>query len=150
LDVSLTLRVPGFSPGGRDRRTAALGIALLFAAGCATARARSGETVSAKLARVGLELVGEREAGIPADRLGRYVPCRVIPGFRRPSLPPHPAGYLLVGVRGQGSEDAEVIRAALEAWRPGEVLHLMVRRNPYRLDSTQWWESEVALWLPEP
>jgi len=105
--------------------------------------------VSDKLARVGLELVSENQAGIPPDRRGRYLPCRVIPGFRGPALAPHPAGYLMVGVRGNRSVDAAGIRAALAAWRPGETLNLTIRRNPYRLDSTEWWESEVILRLPD-
>jgi S1-C subfamily serine protease len=104
--------------------------------------------VNEKLRRVGLELVGEAAAGIPPDRHGRYLPCRVIPGCENPALAPHPAGYLLVGVDGKPTADAGAIRAALAAWRPGEVLSVTVRRNPYRFDRNEWWESEVRLWLP--
>jgi hypothetical protein len=125
------------------------GIWVLFLSGCATAPRRSPGSVSDKLARAGLELVSENQAGIPPDRRGRYLPCRVIPGSRSPALAPHPAGYLMVGVRGKRSVDASVIRAALAAWGPGETLHLTIRRNPYRLDAAEWWESEVSLRLPD-
>ena len=115
--------------------------AALGALGCAA------PPVKVKLARVGLELLSEGEAGIPERESGRYVPCRVRADFPRPALPPHPAGYLFVGVDG-AARDAKRILEALKAWRPGETIRLTVRRNPFLEPRAEWWEYEVHLRLP--
>jgi len=128
----------------------ALRVLLLFgAAGLATSC--SGLTVQDKLARVGLELVGEEEARVPAPERGRLVPCRTISGAAHPALPHHPAGYLLVKVLGAPGGDGggeKAILEALESWRPGQTLLLRVRRNPYTMEGTEWWEADVKLRLP--
>ncbi len=88
---------------------------------------------------MGLELITEREAGIPEAELGRYVPCRVIGGASAP-LAPDPAGYLIVGFDGQLVYDASTILAALDRWRVGETISLWVRRNPFLAAEPDWWE----------
>ena len=107
-----------------------------------------GERVESKLARVGLELITERDAAIPRDELGRYVPCRVRAGAAAP-LPPDPAGYLIVGFDRQLADDASTILAALDRWRVGETLSLWVRRNPYLAAEPDWWEvNDLPVKLP--
>ncbi|HVR73846.1 MAG TPA: hypothetical protein VMT52_05915, partial [Planctomycetota bacterium] len=111
-------------------------------AGCA------GPSVQEKLARVGIALVPEADAGIPEPERGQYVPVSVLEGFQGPALPPHPAGYLVVGVIGPERElipGAEAVREALEAWGSGETLEVRVRRNPYLQWDPEWWEAEVRL-----
>lgn len=108
-----------------------------------------GADVAGKLARVGIEVISEDEAHLPANERGRYIPCRVIPGFRRAALEEHPAGYLLVGVGDSGTGDAGAIRQALAAWKPGEFLEITVRRNPHLSAASVWWERDVKLYLPK-
>ena len=110
-------------------------------AGCA------GPTVEARLARVGLEIVSEEEAAIPDSERGRYLPCQVIAGFPESALPPHPAGYLFVGVDRHLCAADEIVEA-LQEWAPGETRTFTVRRNPYRQLQTVWWEYDVHLRLP--
>jgi S1-C subfamily serine protease len=95
--------------------------------------------VRSKLARVGLELVTERDAAIPERESGRYVPCRVLAGSSAP-LAPDPAGYLIVGFDGQLADDASKILLALDHWRVGETISLWVRRNPFLAAEPGWWE----------
>ena len=102
-----------------------------------------------KLALVGLEMITEEEALIPAREAGRYVPVRVNSSFPRPALEPHPAGYLIVGVNRRPAADVDAISQALSQWRPGETLVLTVRRNPYLQGETDWWEADVQLRYPE-
>ena len=99
------------------------------------------------LARVGLELLSEDEAGIPDAERGRYLPCRVPEDFPEPALPPHPAGYLFVGVDGRPRKAAE-IRRALRGLKTGESRKFTIRRNPYLQTQTEWWEADVRLHLP--
>ena len=98
------------------------------------------ESVESKLARVGLELVSEREAGIPEKEWGRYVPCRTIASGA--PLPEDPAGYLIVGFEGQLSGDASEILAALRDWQKGQTISLWVRRNHYLSADPDWWEVD--------
>ena len=101
--------------------------------------------LSARLARVGLQLVSEDDAGVPASERGRYLPCRVIPRFPRPPLEDHPAGYLIVGVDGRPAPDSRTILRALENWTPGQPLRLTVWRNPYLLAESEFWQADVTL-----
>jgi hypothetical protein len=96
------------------------------------------------LLELGLEPVNEEEARIPAGERGRYLPCRVIPGFPAPALEPHWAGYLIAGIDGK-LQDAESIRRALAGWSAGETLVLKVRLNRYMQMDPEWWEAEVRL-----
>lgn len=104
-----------------------------------TVDAGGGGSVQSKLARVGLELITERDAGIPARESGRYVPCRVLAGSSAP-LDPDPAGYLIVGFNGQLADDASKILVVLDRWRVGETISLWVRRNPFLAAEPGWWE----------
>jgi hypothetical protein len=123
----------------------------LLLSGCAGPGAASSPGAREKLSRLGLELVSEKEAAIPAQEAGRYVPCRVIPGFPRPALDPHPAGYLIVGVDRRPAPNAEAILQAVAGWGPGETLVLTVRRNPYVEGGSGWWEADVVMKLqPAP
>lgn len=97
-------------------------------------------SVKSKLARVGLELISEREAGLPESELGRYIPCRVLAGASSSPLAADPAGYLIVGFDGEEAGDAGKILAVFERWRVGETLFLRVRRNPYLAVEPGWWE----------
>lgn len=121
--------------------------AAVLIAGCATGPTPEARTLTLpeRLAGVGLEVVNEDEARIPAAERGRFVPVRVLPGFPSPALPEHAAGYLIVGVDGRLSDDADAILHALQAWVPGETLKIRARRNPYLLPATEWWEAEVLL-----
>ena len=101
--------------------------------------------LSARLARVGLQLVSEEDAGVPPSERGRYLPCRVVHGFPRPPLEDHPAGYLIVEVGGYPAADRRAILRALDDWTPGQPLRLRVQRNPYRLAEAEWWEAWVSL-----
>jgi hypothetical protein len=125
--------------------------ALAAAGGCAgpdgAGAPGSSSGWSRGLLELGLEPLGEEEARIPAAERGRYVPCRVIPGFPAPALEPHPAGYLIAGA-GDALLDASATRRALAAWSPGETLVLKVRRNPYAQPDAEWWEAEVRLRRP--
>ena len=94
------------------------------------------------------DIIGEAEALIPAHQRGRYVPCRVIPNARQPALPAHTAGYLLVAIDGEESGGAAILEA-LARWQPGEFVEVRVRRNPYRATGSEWWESDVRMYLPE-
>ncbi len=100
-----------------------------------------------KLARVGLKIVSEREALIPPADRGKYLPCRVLPGFPDPALPDHPAGYLILGAGARSSPGKKEILRALSDWKAGEFLSLTVRRNPY-LSGGDWYEVKVSLRLP--
>ena len=112
----------------------------------AVAEARA--SVESKLARVGLELITEREAGIPETELGRYVPCRVLDGVSAP-LAADPAGYLIVGFDGRLADDASRILAALATWQVGETISLWVRRNPFLAGEPDWWEvNSLPVTLP--
>ncbi len=102
-------------------------------------RSSAATSVQSKLARVGLELITERDAGIPARELGRYVPCRVLAGSSAP-LAPDPAGYLIVGFGGRLADDASKILVVLDRWRVGETISLWVRRNPFLAAEPDWWE----------
>ncbi len=101
--------------------------------------AGGGGSVQSKLARLGLELITERDAGIPERERGRYVPCRVLAGSSAP-LAPDPAGYLIVGFDGQLADDASKILVVLDRWRVGETISLWVRRNPFLAAEPDWWE----------
>jgi len=131
----------------RDVRFLRCGVWSLCLAAISSHAGCAGPTVEAKLARVGLELVSEEEAGVPAVERGRYLPCQVIEGFPETALPPHPAGYLFVGVDRQPCA-ADEITQALREWAPGETRTFTVRRNPYLLPQTVWWEYDVHLHLP--
>src|SRR5688572_21535306 len=74
----------------------------------------AGPSVQEKLARVGLALVPEADAGIPEPERGQYVPVSVLEGFQGPALPPHPAGYLVVGV--MIGPQRELIPGAKAVW----------------------------------
>ncbi len=102
-------------------------------------RSSAAMSVQSKLARVGLELITERDAGIPARESGRYVPCRVLVGSSAP-LAPDPAGYLIVGFGGQLADDASKILVVLDRWQVGETISLWVRRNPFLAAEPDWWE----------
>jgi hypothetical protein len=119
-------------------------VAAAWVSGCATFPK---EPVSAKLRRVGLELVTDAEAFVPPSERGRCLPCRVLAGFPAPALPEHPAGYLITGVEGKAA-GARAILKALEEWKPGETLELMVRRNPYADAGPESWDARVLLKLP--
>ncbi len=110
--------------------------------GCAFSTARDGagrvESVASKLARVGLELVSQRQAGIPEMEWGKYVPCRTLASGS--PLPEDPAGYLIVGFGGRLSGDAGEILAALREWQKGQTISLWVRRNHYLSVNPDWWE----------
>lgn len=139
-------RPPGAGKGGL-RRGPLLAPLLLagLTAGCA------GPSIQEKLARVGIALVTEADAGIPDPERGQYLPVRVLEDFQGPALPPHPAGYLVVGVIGPQRElipGAEAVRKALETWDSGETLEVRVRRNPYLQWNPEWWEAEVRLRSP--
>lgn len=123
-------------------------LALALLAGCAGRSTLEPLSLHAKLAQVGLEPLSEQEAQIPPSERGHFVPVRVLAGFPIPALPRHPAGYLLVGIDGRVTKSADVIRDALRAWKPGEVLKVTARRNPYRLPATEWWEVELDLLSP--
>ena len=99
-----------------------------------------GASVEAKLARVGLELISEHQAGVPAKERGRYVPCRALAGSQVALLPPDPAGYLIVGFDGQLAGDADKILSVLRQWQKGETISFWVRRNPYVSGDPDWWE----------
>jgi len=116
-----------------------------FLPGCGAPAPAERSSLRARLARVGLELLSEDEARLPSEARGRYLPCRVVPGFRPPPLEEHPAGYLIVGVDGHPAPDARAILTALEGWAPGRPLSLTIRRNPYLLAEAEWWEAEVRL-----
>ena len=118
---------------------------LIIIPGCSAPAPAGPASLSARLARVGLELLSEDEARLPPPERGRYVPCRVIPGFPRPPLPEHPAGYLIVGMNGGPAPDAKAILRVLAEWTPGQPLLLTVRRNPYLQAEAEWWEAEVKL-----
>ena len=120
--------------------------------GCAGTGSSARSGAAEKLARIGLEILADEEAGIPAPERGRFIPCRVLPGRPDAALEDHPAGYLLVGVEGQGAggRGAEAILRALAAWEPGEDLPLIIRRNPYLDTGSEWWERTVRLRLPNP
>jgi len=120
-------------------------IAVISLAGCGAPMPAERNSLSYRLAKVGLELLSEDQAQLPPAERGRYVPCRVIPGFPRPPLEEHPAGYLIVGVDGQPAPSAQAILTALEAWWPGRQISLKVRRNPYLLAEAEWWEADVRL-----
>lgn len=118
---------------------------------CASQEAAESAKVREKLARLGLELISENEALIPAELAGHFVPVRVISGFVRPALEPHPAGYLMVGVNRRPGANADAILCALTQWSPGETLVLTIRRNPYLQGvggEPGWWEADVKLRLP--
>lgn len=127
---------------------------VLSLAGCASRPAAPvvpgirAEGISSRLARVGLELITEEEAQIPRQERGRSLAVRVIPGFPEPALPPHPAGYLIVGLNRELVRDSAPLEEALRAWSPGRPLRLTVRRNPYLQVEPGWWEAEVELRLP--
>jgi hypothetical protein len=125
-------------------------VALAGAAGCAgTGGGRMARlTPREKLYLVGLEIVGEDEALVPAAERGRVLPLRTIRGFPDPAVPHDPVGYLAVAVAGTSARDAEAILRAIEAWGPGETLVLTVRRNPYVADAG-WWEADVKLRFPQ-
>ena len=96
--------------------------------GCAPREPAPDVSLEEKLARVGLERISEQAAWVPPIARGRYVPCRVIDGGSSPGpLPPHPAGYLLVGVTDSGDGTASATLEALAAWSPGKFLTLTVR-----------------------
>ena len=118
-----------------------------LAAGCAMASGGRDLSVKEKLSRVGLELVPESGAFLPEAERGQCLPCRVIPGFAAPALPEHPAGYLIVGVRGAPA-DREAILQALDDWGRGQTLELLVRRNPYLAAEPESWDARVFLRLP--
>jgi len=121
-------------------------VAAAWISGCAT---YPKEPVEAKLRRVGLEIVTDADAQVPPAERGRYVPCRVLPGYPSPALPVHPAGYLITGVEGKAA-GAEVTLKALEDWRPGDILVLRVRRNPFADAGPESWDARVLLKLPPP
>ncbi len=123
---------------------------LALSAGCAGLddRPASGMTAEEKLSAVGLRMVSEDEAAVPAGERGRYVAVRVIPGFPDPALAPDPAGYLIVGAAGSPAADAAAIIRALDGWEPDGELLVTVRRNPFLPGSTGWWEAEVKLRYP--
>ncbi len=125
-----------------------LGCSLGCPLGCAAPRSLEPAELRARLAKLGLAIIDEEEAFIPAAERGRAVPCRTIPGFRRPVLPEHPAGYLIIGVAGRRIESAPEILAAMSRWPPGEKIEVLVRRNPYLLQEPESWDAEVQLWVP--
>ena len=137
----------------RDSRPGSAVFGILFLVcglgGCVMPRGASELGVEGKLAKVGIQLVSEDEALLPAGERGRYLPCRGVPGVPGAALDTHPAGYLLVGVVGEATDDAAAIREALRSWSPGEVLVLRVRRNPHRSPASEWWERDVRMVYPE-
>ena len=123
-----------------------------FLSGCASFGESPDISLEEKLARVGLERISEEAARIPPTARGHYVACQVLDGGSYPKpLPPHPAGYLLVGVTDSSDETASATLEALTAWSPGEFLTLRVRRNPYHPEAvgSEWWEKNVTMVLPE-
>lgn len=104
-------------------------------------------TVRQKLAAVGISLIRAEAAGIPAEEVDQVIACEVDPRHPNPGLPPHEAGYLLVGVNGRPCSAAK-IRRALANWTRGRPARLVVRRNPYLQLNPEWWEVEVILALP--
>jgi hypothetical protein len=117
--------------------------------GCSLGHAILGTSWRYHLERVGLEPLSEEDARIPLDERGRYIPCRVMPGYPTPALPPHRAGYLLVAVQGAAEEDAEAMMDALNAWRPGTFIKVKARRNHYCGAPWEWWEKVVVIWQPD-
>jgi len=116
--------------------------------GCSGPRPLDPAELRSKLAKLGLAIIGDDEAAVPAAVRGRAVPCRTITGFRRPVLPDHPAGYLIIGAHGERIDSATEILAAMSRWPPGEKIEILVRRNPYLLQEPDLWEGEVQLWVP--
>jgi S1-C subfamily serine protease len=123
-------------------------ILALLGPGCGSTPLSAPQTARERLLGVGIELVSESEARVPPAETGRCLPIRVIPGFQRPVLPDHPAGYLIVGVERRAAVDAEEILRAVAAARPGEPLELTVRRNPYVEAGSEWWEAELTVKFP--
>ena len=125
-------------------------LVLIFACGCAGTRTAPRPDERATLSRVGLVLLPEDEALIPPEDRGKYLPCRVKRDYPQPPVPPHPAGYLIVGINKVRGAGAAHLREKLAAWESGEVLVLGIRRNPYRQDAPAWYEIEVKVRLPGP
>ena len=121
---------------------------VLSTAGCASGPAEL-RTPRDKLARVGLEIVSSADALLTPNEASRFIACRVIPGAKNPALPLHPAGYLIVGCDRALVSDIASLWQAIADWRPGERIHLIVRRNPHTGDEAEWWESDVEWLLPE-
>jgi hypothetical protein len=127
-----------------------LAILPVAGAGCAAgATPREAEaSAAAKLARVGLEVVTDEEARVPPADRGRWIACRVIPGFREPPAPEHPAGYLIASVGRQAGMTRRDMERAIAAWKEGERLILTIRRNPYFPGEPDWYEVNVPVILP--
>lgn len=100
-----------------------------------------------KLATVGVRVIDPFEANLPPDEITKVIPCRVDPRVEEPALPPHPAGYLLVGVDGEICSPARIWQE-LETWTRARPIRLVVRRNPHLPFETEWWEAEVTFALP--
>ncbi|MFN0057964.1 MAG: hypothetical protein ACKVX7_05840 [Planctomycetota bacterium] len=136
----------------RSRRTKKLAGELLALAFFVTFGCRSvtpePHSPDDKLARIGLEVLTAEAAMLPASDAARFIPCRVIPGALQPALPPHPAGYLIVGRERALVDSVDVLLLAIAAWQPGERIRLVVRRNPHTGYDTEWWESDVEWILP--
>ena len=64
-------------------------------------------------------------------------------------MPPHPAGYLIIGVEGEVIPDRQALWTALSAWTIDQPLSVRFRRNPHRQIEETWWEVDVRLILPE-
>ncbi len=101
-----------------------------------------------KLKPLGIRILTEREARIPKEERGKYLPLRAIPGHKPMSLEPCQSGYLLTSIQGVEKSDIETFIRVLTAWRSGEQLTLKVRRNPHLQIASEWWERELVLKLP--
>ena len=101
-------RCRGLASGARCLTVSVL--AGVLAAGCAaTGRAVRPEDVRERLSRVGLVVISDDAALLPAAERGRFLPCRVNTTFPGPPVPHHPAGYLIVGVNREVAETKEAI-----------------------------------------
>ena len=135
---------------GRDIVGVIAGLAVcLGALGCVGTQSGPRPDERDTLARIGLVCITEEEAHIPPEDRGKFVPCRVRPDCLQSPVPPHPAGYLIVGINKERGAGAAQLRRQLAAWKPGETLVLGIQRNPYLQDVPAWYEIEVKVRQPE-
>jgi hypothetical protein len=123
---------------------------LAAAAGCAgapTPRAAR-ESTTVKLARVGLEVLPDEEAGVPAADRTRWIPVRVVAGFPQPPVPEHAAGYLITSVGRRAGLTRRDMEMEIAEWEEGKRLVLTIRRNPHLAAEPDWYEVNVPVVLP--